>query len=180
MNHITKVLAIFAVTACTVGVTKLEVAKATDYTSPNKSETASFQVKESQLLAQAIVTYQGLGEITFEENGENRTAQISRLTIDTRQSSNVIFNITTDDGRRYALIGRVTENVETGGYKVSLTSLRAGQSQQIPAQGVLLVSRTGEITPEGDLTYTGTKKLLGISFTPSTDTVTNEPVRGLW
>lgn len=180
MKRITKVLAIFAVTACAIGVTKLEVAQATDYSLPNKSETTSSQVKESQLLAQAIVTYQGAGEITLEENGENRTVKISRVTVDTRQARTAIFNITTDDGRSYALVGRITENTETGGYKVSLTTIRAGQSQQIPAEGVLAITRTGEISPEGNLTYTGTKKLLAISFTPSSDTVTNEPVRGLW
>jgi hypothetical protein len=181
MKQITKVLTIVALTAYTVGIAKSEVAKAADFT---KLENSSYQtqppVQEPQLLAQAIVTYQGLGEITVEENGENRTAKISRVTIDTRQGRTAAFNITTDDGRRYSLIGRITENTETGGYKVSLTTLRAGQSQEIPAQGVLAVTRTGEISPEGDLTYTGTRKLLAISFTPTADTGTTEPVRGLW
>lgn len=180
MNPITKVFAVVALTICTVGLTKSEVANATDYNSPHNSSSANSQLYERQLLAQAIITYRGLGEITLEENGENRTVKISRITIDTRESRTAVFNLTTDDGRRYSLIGRVTENTETGGYKVSLTSLRAGQSQQIPAQGVLIVSRTGEISPEGELTYTGTNKLLGISFTPSDDTGTTEPVRGLW
>lgn len=184
MKQITKVLTIVALTAYTVGIAKTEVAKAADLISPNKLENTSYQTKppvqEPQLLAQAIVTYQGLGEITLEENGENRTVKISRVTIDTRQGRTAAFNITTDDGRVYSLIGRITENTETGGYKVSLTTLRAGQSQEIPAQGVLAVTRTGEISPEGELTSTGTRKLLAISFTPTADAGTTEPVRGLW
>ncbi|MBE9225667.1 hypothetical protein IQ264_09560 [Phormidium sp. LEGE 05292] len=168
MKQIAKVLTIVALTAYTVGFTKSEVVNA--------------QPTEPQLLAQALITYQGSGEITLEENGENRTVKISRVTVDTRQAKTAILNITTDDGRRYALVGRITENTETGGYKVSLTTIRAGQSQQIPAEGVLAVTRTGEISPEGDLTYTGTKKLLAISFTPTTNTSTGttEPVRGMW
>lgn len=184
MKQIAKVLTIVVLTAYTVGVTKSEVVKAADSSSPNKLETTSYQTNSQpdkpQLLAQALITYRGLGEITLEENGENRTVKISRVTIDTRESRTAIFNITTDDGRRYSLAGRITENTETGGYKVSLTTLRAGQSQEIPAQGVLIVNRTGEISPEGNLTYTGTNKLLAISFTPSADTGTSEPVRGLW
>ena len=184
MKQIAKILTIVALTAYSVGVTKSEVVKAADSSSPNKLETTSYQTNsrpdQPQLLAQALITYQGAGEITLEENGENRTVKISRLTIDTRQARTAIFNITTEDGRRYALVGRITENTEAGGYKVSLTTIRAGQSEQIPAQGVLAVTRTGEISPEGELTYTGTKKLLAISFTPSADTGTTEPVRGLW
>ncbi|MFB2937747.1 hypothetical protein ACE1B6_21065 [Aerosakkonemataceae cyanobacterium BLCC-F154] len=184
MKQVAKVLTIVALTACTVGISKSVVVKAADSSSPNQLENISEQRKsqpgEAQLFAQALITYQGLGEITLEEEGGNRTARISRVTIDTRDSSTAIFNIVTDDGRRYALMGRITENVETGGYKVSLTSLRSGQAQEIPAQGVLIVNRTGEISPEGELTYTGTNKVLAVSFTPTANTGETEPVRGLW